>query len=139
MTKRNRRALIALCVLAPIALVWWVDRPISALCVSGNSMLPSYRPGDIALVLRHIPTHPGDVILARDLDDALIIKRLGDLVPTSGKYVLHSDNLQVKDRTVAPDMILGRVFPSRPSPESMGRPRPEAQRGRVAEASHAKK
>ncbi|MEZ4664596.1 MAG: nickel-type superoxide dismutase maturation protease [Caldilineaceae bacterium] len=87
--------------------------------VTGNSMLPLLRPGDLVLVNRHAYSHkspqPGDVVVARDprQPSFKLIKRV-DAVMQDGRCFLLSENPAegTDSRTfgaVPPDHVLGQV------------------------------
>jgi phage repressor protein C with HTH and peptisase S24 domain len=60
--------------------------------VSGPSMTPTLRSGDVLVVRHGAPVRPGDVVLARfrSLPDRLVLKRA--VRPEAGGWWLASDN-----------------------------------------------
>jgi signal peptidase I len=66
----------------------WFGRVV----VSGPSMVPTLRPGDVLLVRHRAAVRPGDVVLARyrALPDRLVVKRA--VRPEDGGWWLASDN-----------------------------------------------
>lgn len=87
--------------------------------VEGESMIPTYRPGDAVLVARRwiaSPVHPGDVVLCRlprtvPGPGGYLVKRVSSVV--SGHIVLHGDGPRSYDsRAFGPipvECVLGRV------------------------------
>jgi signal peptidase I len=87
--------------------------------VEGESMIPTYRPGDAVLIARRwitSPVRPGDVVLCRlpagvPGPDGYLVKRVTSVV--SGQVVLHGDGPRSYDsRVFGPipvECVLGRV------------------------------
>lgn len=100
----------AVAVAVPTAVVLWViRRRLLVVDVSGNSMLPTLRPGDRVLGLRRRPAarlRRGDLVVCNlplpsgDRTPALIVKRVaalpGDPVPEGGGEVVPRDHIWVR-------------------------------------------
>ena len=85
--------------------------PLQRVLVSGPSMVPTLRPGDLVLVVRGAAVRPGSVVLARfhSLPDRYVVKRLLSAGPAGA--VLGSDNAAAGgDSGVhGPAEVFGRV------------------------------
>ena len=85
--------------------------PLSAVLVSGPSMLPVLRPGDCLLVRPGPGVRPGDVVVARfpEGPDVLVVKRA--VRPVGGLWWVESDNPAVQDdsRRYGPAEVLARA------------------------------
>nr|WP_280117138.1 S24 family peptidase [Microbispora hainanensis] len=86
---------------------------LTAVCVSGDSMLPVLRPGDWLLVRLGAPVRPGDVVVARR-PHGLIVKRA--FQHTGDGWWLESDNQSAPGRrdswdfgAVPEEDVVGRV------------------------------
>jgi phage repressor protein C with HTH and peptisase S24 domain len=93
---------------SPPRLPW----PLSAVLVTGPSMVPTLRHGDAVLVRRGgRPIRPGDVVIAvfRSRPDLLVVKRA--IHPVDGGWWLSGDNGLVTDDSRAYGVadVLGRV------------------------------
>ena len=66
--------------------------PLRTVLVSGPSMVPTLRHGDLLLTWEGARVRPGDVVVARfrDLPDRLVVKRAQR--PSGGGWWLVSDN-----------------------------------------------
>jgi signal peptidase len=65
--------------------------------VTGHSMLPTYRPGDLVPVQRKARYEPGDVVAFRvDDSPAVVIHRVRAVRP-DGTYVVRGDNQSADD------------------------------------------
>ncbi len=98
--------------------ILWFLRQRMRLQVTGDSMLPTVKSGDIVLIdtkayLRSIPKI-GDIVLARHpYKDLSIIKRITDITPEN-RLTLSSDNRQVGSDsrqfgTISKQRIIGKV------------------------------
>lgn len=85
--------------------------PWQGVRVSGPSMVPTLRSGDLVIVRHGTPVRPGDVVLARfhALPDLLVVKRAVRAV--SGGWYVASDNAAAGGDSAAhgPAEVLGRV------------------------------
>lgn len=101
-------------------LAWLVSRRFQRVEVSGESMLPTYRPGDWLIADRRAyrdhPPRPGHVVLAHDPRDyaRLLIKRVA-AVAADGSLRLHGDNDAATTDSrnfgaVPPYLVEGRVL-----------------------------
>ena len=79
--------------------------------VSGPSMVPTLRSGDLVLARRATAARPGDIVVARfrSRPDLLVVKRAVE--PHSGGWWLVSDNGFTSDdsRAYGPADVVGRV------------------------------
>ena len=86
-------------------------RPLTAVLVSGPSMLPTLRPGDCLLVRRGSRVRPGQVVVARypSRPGLLVVKRA--VRPVGELWWVQGDNPAVTDdsRKDGPAEVLGRV------------------------------
>ncbi|WP_395110339.1 nickel-type superoxide dismutase maturation protease [Actinomadura sp. SCN-SB] len=112
--------------------------PLRAMAVTGDSMLPALRPGDLLLVRTGARVGAGDVVVARhpERDGLLIVKRAGHR--SGDGWWLESDNQRAAGRQdswdfgAVPDRLLvGRVVArywplSRVAVFPRGRPSPTA-------------
>jgi signal peptidase I len=79
---RSRTALLVAAVLALVLVRLFVAEPLR---VSGDSMAPTLRSGDVVLVQRHASVHSGSLLVLRDPQDgSLVVKRA---VATGGQTV----------------------------------------------------
>lgn len=85
-------------------------RHIYALEVSGDSMAPLYRKGDILVISPNAPLRRGDRIVVRTLEGEVMVKELQR--KTSKRFDLKSLNPAHKDCTLSTDEIdwFGRVI-----------------------------
>src|SRR4051794_40662751 len=87
--------------------------------VSGPSMTPTLRSGDVLVVRHGAPVRPGDVVLARfrSLPDRLVLKRA--VRPEAGGRGLAPDTPWAggeSDRHGVPDALARAVLRGRPGP-----------------------
>jgi nickel-type superoxide dismutase maturation protease len=108
--------------------------PVRPVAVTGESMLPALRPGDLLLVRMGARIAVGDVVVARhpERDGLLMVKRVGHR--SGAGWWLESDNQRAPGRqdswdfgAVADRLVVGRVVarywpPSRAAVFSPGRP-----------------
>lgn len=78
--------------------------PLALYRVSGESMLPAYRPGDVVIGWRLFKPAPGQVVIART-PKRTVIKRVGRV--SSGQVWLAGDNRSAStdSRTAGPFTI----------------------------------
>ena len=85
-------------------------------------MLPTLRPQDLVLVLKHLQLVNGDVVVAHVAPVGLVVKRLR--LSPDGQVSLYGDNPEatssVCDRPISLESILGRVLLRIRSPLSVG-------------------
>lgn len=85
--------------------------PFQPVRVSGPSMVPALRHGDLLLVRLGAPVRPGDVVLARfaDLPGTLVVKRA--VRPDGTGWTVRSDNAFAggDSRTHGAAHVLGRA------------------------------
>lgn len=111
MRRSARHYLLAVGVAA--ALWWW--RPVGRVQVDGDSMAPSFQPGDRLLVLRPARARIGDVVAVADprLPSRTLLKRVADRGP-AGLTVLGDNPAASTDSRVlgplAPGAVRGRAF-----------------------------
>ncbi|MCW2496605.1 MAG: nickel-type superoxide dismutase maturation protease [Jatrophihabitans sp.] len=69
--------------------------PWQWITISGPSMVPTLRHGDVVIVRHGAPVRPGDVVIAtfRSMPDRLVVKRA--VRPVDGGWWLASDNSSV--------------------------------------------
>jgi nickel-type superoxide dismutase maturation protease len=100
-------------------LLLWLLRRRRRFRVTGESMLPVLKPGDVVLAdplaYRHSPPQPGDIVIARHplRRDVTLIKRVS-AVSEDGRCRLEGDNpaASTDSRTfgwVAAEQVRGRV------------------------------
>ena len=85
--------------------------PLTAVLVSGPSMLPTLRPGDCLVVRRGARVRPGQVVVARfpSRPDLLVVKRA--VRPVGALWWVEGDNAAATDdsQRYGPAEVLGRV------------------------------
>ena len=69
-----------------------LTRQLARFRVTGNSMLPTLRDGEVVAVNPHVAPHPGELVLCRHpfRTDVLVIKRVSEITD-DGALVLHGD------------------------------------------------
>jgi signal peptidase I len=71
-------------MIGPLILVWWIRHRYTVVTVRGDSMRPTYRPGD-RLLVRRGTVHRGQCVVFAEPPDGWIVKRVlatsGDPVP----------------------------------------------------------
>lgn len=80
------------------------DEHAYALEISGDSMKPTYRDGDIIIVSPATPVHKGDRVVVKTRDDEVMVKELKR--KTSKSVELKSLNAEHRDRTLPMSEIL---------------------------------
>lgn len=98
--------------------------PLRRFTVTGDSMLPTYRPGEIVLINTWARPRIDDVVIARDPRDAMrrILKRVTGIRDTEITLAGDNPNASTDSRTfgsITRNDILGRVvYPKKPFPTS---------------------
>ncbi|HVM27247.1 MAG TPA: S26 family signal peptidase [Mycobacteriales bacterium] len=104
-----------------------MPRPLTAVLVTGPSMLPTLRPGDCLVVRPGATPRAGDVVVARfpGRPELLVVKRA--VRPVGELWWVEGDNPDVQDdsRRYGPAEVLSRVVLRYWPPRTLGRlPRP---------------
>lgn len=94
--------------------------PLQRVTVSGPSMVPTLRPGDVLICVRRARVRPGDVVLAtyRTMPHRLVVKRV--VRAQDGGWWLASDNTFAGGDSAAHGVadvearVVLRVHPGRP-------------------------
>lgn len=85
--------------------------PFGRVLVSGTSMTPALRPGDMLVIRMTTTVAVGDIVLARfpSMPDRLVLKRA--IRPVEGGWWVHGDNGAGSDdsRRYGTAQVLGRV------------------------------
>ncbi len=102
------------------------DEPAYALEISGQSMQPAYRDGDVILVSPTAPIRRGDRVVVRTRDGEVMAKELKRR--TAKSIELRSLNAEHEDRTLAVADVLWIARILWASQCSSGRPRIEGGR-----------
>ena len=80
------------------------DTHAYALKISGQSMLPAYRDGDVILVSPSAPVRPGDRVVVKTRDGEVMAKELKRRTPSA--IELRSLNAEHEDRVLFADDVV---------------------------------
>lgn len=112
------RVVLSLALLAAGAVAFWpaaLGGATSYVVVSGDSMLPTLRPGDLVVLRAGGRYDPGDVVAYRPppgdiAEHAVVIHRLGPPGPDGSLTARGDHNTHDDPWTVTQDRVLGRVW-----------------------------